>query len=246
MPNPGGNYPGRQIFLGQQAEGLPAFMYFVSGRSPASQQRYATFVADENAVRIKPLNRGEKFDPFRHYQAVRIDDETGLLLVSNSQAPNDALFETYKFREDISSNYMERLLAVIGPEYDNKEKPTPRITGIISPRHGKAMNILGITTVRENARCLPFTSSDGIFTYVQTYNGNVDYSAYNHSFDQIRITATTPQQLAEELYKMSDYVDDKYGDLRVCTVAGVKYPGGWDIAIKNRFSMENGSLCQAL
>jgi hypothetical protein len=60
MPNPAGDYPGRQIFLGLLKSGEPAFAYFGSGRSPGSQQRYATkFLPEESSIRIRPLDPNE-------------------------------------------------------------------------------------------------------------------------------------------------------------------------------------------
>ena len=131
MSNPAGNYPGRQIFVGALESGEPAFAYFVSGRSAGSQGRYISpFLPQENAVRIKPINPNEKFDQFRHYQAVKIDLETGTLVVSNSQAPVDATLEAFVYKGKESAEaieykeFLQRLLVAIGPEYDSKEKPT--------------------------------------------------------------------------------------------------------------------------
>lgn len=118
MGNPGGKYPGRQIFVGGLKSGLPAFAYFGSGRSAQSRGRYATpFLEDENAIRIKPVDRTEPFDPFRHYQAVRIDRETGLVVVSNSQAPQDPLSEAFRLmpkEERAETCFLKNLLAAIG------------------------------------------------------------------------------------------------------------------------------------
>ena len=150
MANPGGDYPGRQIFLGGLKSGHPAFVYFVSGRSKASQSRYATpFDESERAVRIKPTDTKEPFDPFRHYQAVRIELETGLLLVSNSQAPNDMLVESYRFipageinpyNYRLHPRYMKSVLELAGSEHDSIEKPTPRIAGMVLNSGGEHGN----------------------------------------------------------------------------------------------------------
>lgn len=250
MPNPGGNYPGRQIFLGRAKTGQPAFAYFGSGRSTGSQSRYATrFIEGESAVRIRPTNPAEKFDPFRHYQAVRIDPETGLLVVSNSQAPMDAVFEAYKFMPDEEklsyfSDFLRDLLRVIGPEYDSREKPTPRIVGVVSPTDSECVEILGITAQRGSAftvRCYP-QLPDGTLLYVQTYNGDVDYDRMDivplgHLRTLFKTDAETAEQLANEIFDISDYVDPKYGELRVWCVAGIKNgkgPGGWELARRNR------------
>ena len=250
MANPGGNYPGRQIFLGTLKTGEPAFAYFGSGRSSGSQGRYATpFIEGENAIRIKPTNPNEKYDPFRHYQAVRIDPESGLLVVSNSQAPNDATFEAYKFMPDVDkmgSEFLERLLEVIGPEYDSKEKPTSRVVGVISVADKIRLPILGITTERNSAHAMAVPAPHGGLVYVQTYNGDVDYKNFDPNILSdgkalFETGAKNAEELANEIYEISDYIDPKYGELRVWCVAGVQNgngPGGWDIFRKNRHNVE--------
>jgi IMP cyclohydrolase len=246
MPNPAGDYPGRQIFLGLLKSGEPAFAYFGSGRSPGSQQRYATkFLPEESSIRIRPLDSKEKFDPFRHYQAVRIDPATGLAVVSNSQAPVDAVFEAYLFMTDerkASRRFLEKLLEVIGPEYDNPknpEKSTSRVVGVIYPTKDGPGHVLGITTEPFTADQRIFRAVEGELGWVSTYDGKIDYS----NFDMARFPGTfktsakTAQELADEIYEMSDYIDPKYGELRVWTVAGVRNgngPGGWEIARRNR------------
>lgn len=248
MANPGGKYPGRQIFLGALKTGKPAFAYFVSGRSQASQRRYATpFIEAENAVRIRPVDTQERFDPFRHYQAVKIDPDTGLAVVSNSQAPVDPVFEAYKFMEEKNAKFLAGLLRAIGPEYDNKENPTPRIMGVFIPTNESGIGMLSITTGKGTTAiefdCEPYFG----LSHVQTYDGNVNYRAFdpnavkrNH-LPGFRPVSTTARQLADEIYEMSDYTDPQYGELRVCAVAGVrsgKGPGGWELARRNRHDVE--------
>lgn len=252
MANPGGNYPGRQPWVGLLGD-LPAFAYFGSGRSPQSQQRYAApFDERESAIRIKPVNPNEEFDPFRHYQAVRIDPETGIVVISNSQAPQDPLVETYKFdghEGETAEIRAEKILAAIGPEYDNKKKPTSRVIGIIDPRKNPVKLVIGITTKLDYAvlrRIDPFYINK-VFL-VQTYDGQVEYANFDpRCLDDYQYSlafptlVTTAQQLAHEIYEMSNYVDPKYGELRVWCVAGVrngKGPGGWEIARRNRHQVE--------
>ena len=246
MPNPAGDYPGRQIFLGALKSGEPAFAYFGSGRSPGSQQRYATkFIPGESSIRIRPLDPNEPFDQFRHYQAVRIDPKTGLAVVSNSQSPVDAVYEAYLFMTDeqkATRRFLEKLLKDIWPEYDNPknpEKSTSRIVGVIFPTNEGLRNVLGITTKPDSAAEQTFTAVEGELCWVSTYDGKIDYS----NFDMARFPGTFKtsakgaQELADEIHGMSDHIDPKYGELRVWTVAGVRNgngPGGWDIARRNR------------
>ncbi len=248
MPNPGGDYPGRQIFLGGLKSGEPAFAYFISGRSKKSQERYAApYDPSERAVRIRPLDPKEEFDPFRHYQAVRVDPKSGLLLVSNSQAPNDMIVEHYTHdtaQENSFRTYMGLVLSLAGPEHDNPEKPTPRISGLVLQNE----NILGITTANTTQSVRSYTEYDGKLAFVQTYDGSVNYSALDafswwecllHESDAafFETTQTTARGLADEIFDMSDFESPEYGKLRVCSVAGVRNgngPGGWEIATRNR------------
>ncbi|MBI4043862.1 MAG: hypothetical protein HY393_03580 [Candidatus Diapherotrites archaeon] len=248
MPNPAGNYPGRQIFLGRLSNAQYAFAYFGSGRSPASQQRYATpFISEESAIRIKPLNATETFDPFRHYQAVRVNKETGLVVVSNSQAPNDPLYEMYTFSspEEKRRDLTARVLGVIGPEYDNPSKPTSRVTGILFPTTDQSFGaVLGISAARGTGHQHLFEPRAGEMKWVSTYNGNVEYE----NFDPQKLVrgetiyvprATNARDLANEIYDASTYVHEKYGELRVWALAGVHTgngPGGWDLFTRNRFN----------
>ena len=250
MANPGGNYPGRQIFVGGLKCGHPAFAYFGSGRSSRSQQRYAApFDERESAVRIKHVDPDEKFDSFRHYQAVKINPETGLAVISNSQAPVDMLAEGYSSKSgDERRHFLYRCLKLIGPENDSRENPTPRIAAALFPTTDRKqfpfMYVIGI--VKSN-RCIQddrITGGEGRLQYVQTYNGHVDYGPFNAPLlfsSEMHVGATTARQLADEIYDMSDYVDPKYGELRVWCVAGVRNgngPGGWEIAGRNRHQVE--------
>ena len=248
MPNLGGDYPGRQIFLGGLKSGEPAFAYFVSGRSKKSQERYAApYDPMERAVRVRPLDPNEEFDPFRHYQAVRIDPKSGLLLVSNSQAPNDMLVEFYTnetVQENSFRTYMGKVLALAGPEHDNSKNPTPRIAGLVLQNE----NILGIIAAGATQSARYYTEYDGKLAFVQTYDGNVNYRALNVFSWWVRLLQesdaaffetdqTTAHGLADEIFDMSDFESPEYGKLRVCSVAGVRNgngPGGWDIAVRNR------------
>lgn len=87
---------------------------------------------------------------------------------------------------------------------------------------------------------------DGCLTFVQTYNGDVDYKAFDPrdlsgGLSIFHAEAGTAQQLADEIYDMSDYADPKYGELRVWCVAGVRNgrgPGGWEIGRRNRHQVK--------
>ena len=109
MGNPYGPYPGRQLFVGQTAGGKPCFIYLVTGRSPESRQRVAVQV--DTTVRMGPIGDAP-YDPLRHYSAVRYDDVTGTLAVSNG-IQTDAVYETYKLLVNVGSPRTETYLAAI-------------------------------------------------------------------------------------------------------------------------------------
>ena len=247
MANPCGNYPGRQIFLGRLSTGEPAFAYFGSGRSKGSQERFAApYDPVENSIRIKPIDPKTPFDPFRHYQAIRIDPKTGIAVVSNSQAPVDAIFEYYTLGDAANSGhvFVGDLLTVIGPEWDSKEKPTSRIVGVVLPGPEDVKMDLAVTTVRNASRHVRDYPNPGKLMWVSTYDGNVEYSNFdpgNLGFAYSETGAKTAADLANEIYDISNYIDPKYGELRVWCVAGVRNgngPGGWELARKNRHNSE--------
>jgi len=256
MANPSGNYPGRQIFLGGLKSGCPAFVYFGSGRSDLSKKRYVQDIEDGQAMRINPLNPNEKVDIFRHYQAVRIDPRTGLIVVSNSQAPNDAVFEAYMYMDEgekLSGGFLRNIMELIGPEYDDRKIsadgvvtidktkiPTPRVIGVMFPDNSGAFHYTPMFTPKMDLS-LGLTHAvqfNGMLEFIQTYNGDVDYKPfdYAHTARVFETEASTAEQLANELYEISDYEDSEYGILRVWSLAGVRNgdgPGGWDITVRD-------------
>ena len=246
MPNPAGAYPGMQIFAGAIKSRESAFAYFLSGRSPESQQRYASHARGQSIVKIKPLNPRKLFDKFRHYNAVKIDSETGTLVVGNNEGPINLALEAFSHKDDRKEaiEYLQRMLGASGHEHD--EKSTPRIIGVVRPDNPNkpdyGVSVLAITDRPNYAAVKEFPGEPGRFHWVSTFNGEIDYKTFN-AYDLgnpthvIDLNATSSQELADEIFEMSDYNDDKYGELRVCAIAGVrtrKGPGGWNIAIRNR------------
>lgn len=237
MVNPGGDYPGRQIVTGYLKDGVPAFVYLVTGRSKASQERQAVLDESCNSVRIKPLDLNEPFDRFRHYEAVQTSKD-GYLIVSNNQAVVDPVFEALQCNGKYLGR-VSRIVDAIGPEYDNKEKPTPRILGIFSPGDPEHNVWRILSRSQKEIRISGPICDAGTFQFVQTYDGKIEYDVMNNKFDIPFpvFESNNPSDLANELYEMTDYIDGKYGDLRVCTVAGIKKGngfGGWELAVKNR------------
>jgi IMP cyclohydrolase len=131
MKNPNGPYPGRQLFVGLTSEKKPCFAYLITGRSPASRERFATQV--ENTIRIGPIGNVQ-YDPLRHYSAVKYDSTSGVLAVSNG-IQTEAVFETYKLLFNTANQpgkeYLEKILEGAGSEPDPPLN-TARIAGVIT------------------------------------------------------------------------------------------------------------------
>jgi IMP cyclohydrolase len=154
MDNPNGPYPGRQLFLGLTVDKSPFFAYLVTGRSVESRERKAIAVND--VIRMGPLGN-IPYDPLRHYSAVKFDNVSGVLCVSNG-IQTDAIFEAYKLIFNTASlaskDYLEMLLNGAGAEPDSYH--TPRIAGVITTGKDKIRSIfyLGMKSICENAKLL--------------------------------------------------------------------------------------------
>src|SRR3990172_8961422 len=92
MTNPSGPYPGRQLFLGMTTKERPALVYLVTGRSPQSRERKAAPAGE--SFFMGPTGN-QPYDWLRHYTAVKYDNATGLLAVSNG-IQTEAIFEDRK------------------------------------------------------------------------------------------------------------------------------------------------------
>jgi hypothetical protein len=123
------------------------------------------------------------------------------------------------------------------------EKRTPRIIAVF--RKGNDASRFDVFMKTHSSLSTKQVHVEGLepcdMVYIQTYNGRVeDYMPFEVGFNQyFHPESTTPQGMAEELYDMTDYFDEKYDDLRVCTIAGIRDgngPGGWNIWIRNRHS----------
>ena len=99
MPNPNGPYPGRQLFVGLTTDGRQALAYLVTGRSAQSRERKATL--RDNTIIIGPLGN-VPYDPLRHYTAVKWDDASGVVAVSNG-IQTEAIYETYRLLHNVGT-----------------------------------------------------------------------------------------------------------------------------------------------
>ena len=238
MNNPNGPYPGRQLFLGRTGKGNPSFVYLVTGRSPASRERKGTM--SENSVIMGPIGN-EPVDWLRHYTAIRYDNSTGLMAVSNG-IQTDAIFETYRLMYHTASapdkKYMQTIMTGAGYEPDSLH--TPRIAGLIMNPAGETEPVfmLGIVTDNPPAVIYETVPEPGTLTGISTYRGDL---ADPVSFDikgnlpVIELAAESPEEIADYIYNISEAANNG-DDIRVCAIGGVRSNDDltWNIAVINR------------
>lgn len=235
--NPNGPYPGRQLFAGTTLNGNPCVAYLVTGRSPASRERKATVV--DNGIIIGPIG-DQLYDPLRHYTALKYDNTSGLIVVSNG-IQTEAIFETYRLLYNTDSSpgkdFLEKLLDGAQAEPDSLH--TPRIAGTVTKdNNGKTIFIAGIKRNDVPAKAFHIEQKTGILTGVSTYKGNLENP---EPFDiedgpaKIEFKGNTPIDLAQHLFDISKAMYNGE-DIRVCTVGGIylKEKQGWQIATHNR------------
>lgn len=234
MPNPNGPYPGRQLFLGVTSDGKPAFAYLVTGRSPASRERKA--IQRDNVVIMGPLG-DIPYDPLRHYSAVKYDDNSSILAVTNG-IQTEAIYETYRLLHSVgttpTSDYIEKIMEGAQSEPDNLD--TPRIAGVVTYQGKKLVQFVCIKRKDTSAKAFKVNASNGIITGISTYNGDLEnptpFTALNN-LPQIKFDGKEAKELADYLYQLSE-ASYKGDDIRVCTVGGIYSDGKWSIAMVNR------------
>jgi len=149
-------YLGREIWLFLTEDGRPGALYSVSGRSLPSRQREAVYYPEEKRVAIEPLDKLEKADPLRHYNAMRFQDD--LLVVSNGLHTEDIF--NLPDRESLRT-----ILNKWGPEPDKYS--TPRITGVIN----NSLFSLGIIAPKTQAEVAELELDIGMAYGISTYSG---------------------------------------------------------------------------
>jgi IMP cyclohydrolase len=234
MKNPTGPYPGRQLFIGRTEAGNPSIAYLVTGRSPASRERRAVTI--ENGVRIGPLG-DTPYDPLRHYNVVKYDDTSGMIVVTNG-IQTESIFETYKLLYNVGTqptkDYMEKIMAAAAAEPDNLL--TPRIAGAVIPKSNGVDHayIIGIVTA-ERAASFQVKPEPGKFYGVSTYHGNLDSPG---AFDinagpiELKLKGTNASDITKQLFEISEasYQGD---DIRVCALGGMLSGIIWNFSIIN-------------
>jgi IMP cyclohydrolase len=236
IKNPNGPYPGRQLFLGMTADGEPAFIYLVTGRSAASRERKATPM-DESII-MGPVGNAP-YDWLRHYMATKVDNSIGLMTVTNG-IQTEAIFEMYKLlyhtNHQPDDSFIKKIMD--GADYEPDSISTPRISGVIMNPPGKPDPVYyaSIVTNGQPAAAWEVKPKAGRFYGVSTYHGNMEKpGAFNIAggLSELKVEARTPQAITSYLYEISaeDYQGD---DIRVCAIGGVREGTAWTTALINR------------
>ena len=236
MKNPNGPYPGRQLFVGMTANSEPAFIYLVTGRSPASRERIATPMGD--SIIMGPMGDAP-YDWLRHYMATKVDNAIGLLAVTNG-IQTEAIFEMYKLLYHCGKQPNDSFIKKImdGADFEPDSISTPRISGVVMNPPGKTGPVyyVSIVTNGRPAAAWEVKPGAGVFYGVSTYHGDIDNpGAYNIDKGpaELKVTAKTPQELASFLYEISA-TEYKGDDIRVCAIGGIRTGTAWKTALINR------------
>jgi IMP cyclohydrolase len=236
MKNPNGPYPGRQLFLGQTVKGQPAFAYLVTGRSPQSRERKATY--KDNSIIMGPIGNAA-YDPLRHYTAVKYDNSSGIIAVSNG-IQTEAIYETYRLLYNVKSapvkGYIKKIMD--GANYEPDSLKTPRIAGVITNKAdtNAPVYIISIKTADQPAFTWQVTPKPGTLTGVATYYGNMENPGAfkaDEGLPEVKCDAAAPQEIAEFIYNISA-VTYQGDDIRVCAIGGIRTDNTWKVALINR------------
>jgi IMP cyclohydrolase len=238
MTNPNGPYPGRQIFLGLTPEERPCFAYLVTGRSPASRERKATFT--ENGLIMGPIGN-ESYDWLRHYTAVKTDSAGGLMAVTNG-IQTEAIFEAYRLLYNtLSIPGPEQMTSIMtGAQYEPDSLHTPRISGVVTFKNGDSNPafILSIITDKPPANTWVLHPKKATLTGVSTYTGSMESPKpfdVSGKLPVIENKCSTAKEIADYVYEISA-AQNQGDDIRVCAVGGVLADDNkkWDIKVINR------------
>jgi IMP cyclohydrolase len=235
MNNPCGPYPGRQLFTGLTLDNKPCFAYLVNGRSPESRQRKAIMV--DNTVRIGPLGN-TSYDPLRHYTAVKYDNKTGTVAVSNG-IQTEAMYESYKLMVNVNSPVNKELMVKLldGADAEPDSLHTPRIAGMVVAGKETPVYLVGIKAYNMPAAAYQVSPSPGTLTGISTYKGNMDNPEPTNptaKLPVLQISVSSPDSLAKYIYDISTAMY-KGEDIRVCAVGGMFSGGSWEISLINKY-----------
>jgi IMP cyclohydrolase len=179
------------------------------------------------------------YDPLRHYSAIKYDDVTGVLAVTNG-IQTEAIYETYKLMINTGSNpgrdYIEKIMDGAGAEPDSYH--TPRIAGVVTPAEGNSGMKFTIAMKGFNlpAKSWEVKLQPGVLTGISTYNGVMDKPAARDpgsNLPLLECQLNTAAEIGNFIFDISA-ADYQGNDIRVCTVAGV-YSNNrkWELAVRN-------------
>lgn len=131
-------YPGRGVLVARMLDGSRCFVYFVTGRSEASQRRRLV-VLDDGDIAVEDSSSAEATDPLRHYVAVVTRGE--VMVVGNGS-------HVTPLAEAVHGGIGP--LRAFAPHTYEPDDPvfTPRIWAAATPTHGAGL-LLG-SVVRSN------------------------------------------------------------------------------------------------
>jgi IMP cyclohydrolase len=164
------------------------------------------------------------YDPLRHYTAVKYDNTSGVLAVSNG-IQTEAIYESYKLLYNVKSapdkSYIKKIMD--GANYEPDSLKTPRISGIVTTSLKDApVGIISIKTADVPAVAWQFKPKAGMLIGVATYHGNMaNPGAYDFTggLTELPLAALTAPDIAGFVYGISA-VDYQGDDIRVCAVGG--------------------------
>jgi len=243
-------YRGRIVGLGLTAEGNPAALYGVTGRSESSKARKGRYFNDDwcvtRGIQIGPLGeltpeQKEKAHLF-FYTAMlakpkhKLEGIFPYLVVSNGEHTDEIAELRWDNPNDATA--MIRTLRKFGHEPD--KLCTPRIAGEFTFDGTYHTAVLGIITKEQSSfqqympvGCKPLTN--GVFKTISTYDGKDDVNPtapiFKESIDEIilemELNGETPQELAKEFYNALDE------NIRVISAAAVLINGEWQMSRKD-------------
>jgi IMP cyclohydrolase len=226
-------YLGREIWLFLTDEGRPGALYSVSGRSKDSRERKAVYYSKESRVAIEPLDKSQKADSLRHYNAMKFNDI--FLAVSNGLHTEDMLesrFGNYAIG-DIPRK-MRMHLNKWKPEPDTLK--TPRIAGIVTY---PTFYTMGMITEDNNATSIIVYPTRGTAYGISTYSGEgtepksfpIDRLLDQQTLLSKKVRGESPKDIAE--FFVSNVIDPEFF---VCCASALWHEedDSWKIATLNK------------
>ena len=186
----GGNpYPGRGIILGVNESGTKALIgYFIMGRSVNSRNR--VFVPVEDGILTKAFDESKMVDPsLIIYAPVRVLAD-GTLIVTNGDQ-TDTIRDALNAGRTWEDALRTRTFEPDGPNW------TPRISGIVSVKDGKACYRLSILKSGDGDETVTrrfffeYEAQAGTGHFIHTYQGDGNpLPSFEGEPEQVRLPET--------------------------------------------------------